>query len=236
MVDGDPFRLVPWPIIWTDVVAWNPLSWVRLGVADLMAAKTPPIQGHAGGNRYRTSPSVISHASQLRNILTWQMIYSPQPHANRRVPRFRLTDTTPAVLQFQDGRHTDGELHVISRNGGLLLLPKPVHQGSVVKLMFHTHRGPVLGTAEMLIPVTGTQQPFRFVALPDGDQRTLQAAFQSGLYRNTDEEEWMEELRAAVANWNPPPQRRRFFIKLVMGLVPLVACIIYALHIHLFLR
>jgi len=49
--------------------------------------------------------------------------------------------------------------------------------------MFHTHRGPVLGTAEMLMPVTSTQQPFRFVALPESDQRTLQAAFQFGLYR-----------------------------------------------------
>src|SRR5229473_2380368 len=149
------------------------------------------------------------------------MSYSLQAHANRRVPRFRLTDTTPAVLQFQDGRRTAGELHVISRNGGLLLLPKPVHQGSVVKLMFHTHRGPVLGTAEMLIPVTGTQQPFRFVALPEGDQRTLQAAFQSGLYRNTDEEEWMEEFKAALMNWNPYAWRRR--LKAILAAVTLAA-------------
>jgi hypothetical protein len=163
------------------------------------------------------------------------MTYSTQPHANRRVPRFRLTDTTPAVLQFQDGCRTAGELHVISRNGGLLFLPKPVHQGSVVELMFHTHRGPVLGRAEMLVPITGTQQPFRFVVLPEGDQRTLQAAFQSGLYRNTDEEEWIEELRAALANWSPPSRRRRFFAKLVTGLVPLGG-LIYALYTHLIVR
>ena len=94
------------------------------------------------------------------------MTYLVQPQANRRVPRFRLTDITPAVLQFQDGRRTPGELQVISRSGGLLFLSKPLDQGSVVKLMFQTHRGPVLGTAEMLIPVTCTQQPFRFVARP----------------------------------------------------------------------
>ena len=79
----------------------------------------------------------------------------------------------------------------------------------MVKLMFRTYGGPVLGTAEMLIPVAGTHQPFRFFALPGGDQCTLQAASQSGLYRNTDEEKWMEEFRAAMMNWNPYPWRRR---------------------------
>jgi hypothetical protein len=164
------------------------------------------------------------------------MSFSPQLHTNRRIPRFRLAETTPAVLQFQNGLRMAGELHVISRNGGLLLLPAPVHQGSVVELMFHTHRGPVLGTVEMFMPVTSTQQPFRFVALPESDQRTLQAAFQSGLYRNIDEEERIEELRAAVAKWNPSPPRRHFAAKLVMGLVALVGCLVCALCIHLFQR
>src|SRR6266566_9315002 len=164
------------------------------------------------------------------------MSFSPQLHTNRRIPRFRLTETTPAVLQFQNGLRMAGELHVISRNGGLLLLPAPVHQGSVVELRFHTHRGPVLGTVEMFMPVTSTQQPFRFVALPESDQRTLQAAFQSGLYRNIDEEERIEELRAAVAKWNPSPPRRHFAAKLVMGLFALVGCLVCALCIHLFQR
>jgi len=47
-------------------------------------------------------------------------------------------------------------------------MPELVHQGSVVELMFHTHRGPVLSTVEMLRPVTSAQQPFRFVALAMG--------------------------------------------------------------------
>jgi len=127
-----------------------------------------------------------------------------------------------------------GELHVISRNGGLLLLPAPVHQGSVVELMFHTHRGPVLGTVEMFMPVTSTQQPFRFVALPESDQRRLQTAFQSGLYRNIDEKEGIEKLRATVARWNPSPPRRYFAAKLFMGLVALVGCLVSAFYIHLF--
>jgi hypothetical protein len=93
--------------------------------------------------------------------------------------------------------------------------------------MFHTHRGPVQGTVEMLVPVTSTQQPFRFFALPENNQRTLQAAFQSALYRNIDEdeEERIEELRATVAKWNPHPQRRHLAAKLTISLLALVGCL-----------
>jgi len=164
------------------------------------------------------------------------MSFSPQPHVGRRIPRFRLTETTPAVLQFQNGLRMDGELHVVSRNGGLLLLPAAVRHGSVVDLMFHTHRGRVLGKVEMLLPVTRTEQPFRFVVLLESDRRTLQTAFQSGLYRNIDEEERIEELRAAVARWNPSPLRRHFAAKVVAGVVALAACLACALYTHLFLQ
>jgi len=132
-----------------------------------------------------------------------------------------------------------GNLHVISLNGGLLLLPEAVREGSVVEVTLHTHRGTVSGTAEMLVPVVGTQQPFRFVTLPDAGQRTLHAAFQSGLYRNTDAEERIEELRAAVAHalakWNPSPWHRRLRARLVMGLVLLMASVVCtAFCLHLF--
>jgi hypothetical protein len=163
------------------------------------------------------------------------MSYSAQLDPNRRIPRFRLTDTTPAILRFQNGRRIAGELHVISGKGGLLLLTEPVHQGSVVELMFHTHRGPVLGTVEMLKPVVSTQQPFRFIVLPEGDQLTLQAAFQSHLYRNIDQEERIEELRAAAANWNPSPWQGHS-AKLVVGLLVVLGCLVCAFSIHLFLK
>jgi len=52
----------------------------------------------------------------------------------------------------------------------------------------------------MLRPLTNTEQPFRFVALTEHDQRTLYAAFQSRLFRNIEEEEWIEELSAVVVN------------------------------------
>ena len=159
--------------------------------------------------------------------------YSPQQHGNRRVSRFRLTDRTPVLLQFQNGQRAAGELHVISRNGGLLLLPEPVVQGAMVQLMFQTHRGAVLGTAEMLRPINAVQQPFRFLVLPEDHQHTLQVAFQSGVYRNIDEQELIEELRASVAKWTPPPKKRRLFVRVLLGLVALAASVVCAHYIRL---
>jgi hypothetical protein len=163
------------------------------------------------------------------------MTHPHQLHANRRAPRFRLAETTPAVLQFQDSGVTPGELEVISRTGGLLSLAKTVDRGSVVKLMFRTHRGPVFGTAEMLHPLSCSHQPFRFVGLEEGDQHRMQAAFQSGLYRNIEEEEWIEEFRAAIVNWNPPP--RRHFFRAVLAAATLAALclgsVIYVFSAHL---
>lgn len=162
----------------------------------------------------------------------------PQAYAHRRVPRFRLTNTTPVLLQFQTGLRVAGELHVISQNGGLLFLPGTFHPGVVVDLSFQTHRGPVAGTAEMLRPITRTQQPFRFLSVPDGDQRTLQTAFESNLYRNIDQEERIEELRASVAKalakWKPPRARRSFGAKLALGLVALMGCLACVFCIHFF--
>jgi hypothetical protein len=109
-------------------------------------------------------------------------------------------------------------------------------QGSVVKLTFQTDRGPVLGTAEMLVPVTHVQQPFRFVALPESDQYTLQAAFQSGLYRNTDEEEWIEDFRVAAMNWNPYAWKTRFRAILVaatLATLCLGSAVYFFFSIHL---
>jgi hypothetical protein len=42
---------------------------------------------------------------------------------------------------------------------------QPLQTDTQVKLMFVTPTGPVLGTAEMLNPVSWNQQPFRFVGL-----------------------------------------------------------------------
>jgi hypothetical protein len=108
-----------------------------------------------------------------------------QLHAPLRAPRINLADFTPAVLRFQDGQRASGKLQVLSVNGGLLSLPSPIDQGSQVKVMFLTHAGTVLGAAEMLSPLTSTQQPFRFVSLPVDDRRRLGAAIQSSLNLNS---------------------------------------------------
>jgi hypothetical protein len=164
------------------------------------------------------------------------MTYPHQLHVDRRAPRFRLAEITPAVLQFQDSRLTPGELQIISRTGGLLSLSKTVDRGSVVKLMFRTHRGPVSGTAEMLCPLSWNHQPFRFVGLEEDDQRRMQAAFQSGMYRNIAEEEWIEEFRASIVNWNPPPRRHFLKAAVLAALTLATLClgsVIYVFSAHL---
>jgi hypothetical protein len=133
----------------------------------------------------------------------------PQPNHDRRAQRLNLSDLTPAVLRFEDGHRTQGQLEVISLTGGILGLPKPVGRECRVKLMFVTPTGPVLGTAEMLKPVSWTQQPFRFVGLEQDDQRRLQESIQSSFGQVSKDQEWIDKYRAALDQ--QPPQRRRFF-------------------------
>jgi hypothetical protein len=162
-----------------------------------------------------------------------------QPHAQLRAPRINLADFTPAVLRFQDGQRASGKLQVLSVNGGLLSLPSPIDQGSQVKLMFLTHAGTVLAAAEMLSPLTSTQQPFRFVSLPVDDRRRLGAAIQSSLSLNSAnadaaEQKWMEKLRAASSSENRP--RGRLF-KVAAGALALgilgLGSAFYLFQVHL---
>jgi hypothetical protein len=161
-----------------------------------------------------------------------------QLHAQLRAPRINLADITPAVLRFEDGQRASGKLQVLSVNGGLLSLPSPIDRGSQVKVMFLTHSGPVLGAAEMLSPLTSTQQPFRFVSLPTDDRRRLGAAIQSSLnlkVANQDaaEQKWMEKLRAASNHESRP---RRWLIKFAAGAVALgllgLGCAFYFAQVH----
>ena len=92
----------------------------------------------------------------------------------------------------------------------------------------------MFGTAEMLCPLSLSHQPFRFVGLEEDDRHRMQAAFQSGLYRNIEEEEWIEEFRAAIVNWNPHP-RRHFFrpVLAAVSLATLCCSVIYVFSAHL---
>jgi len=185
------------------------------------------------------------------------MAYLPPTLANRRAARAWLADSTPAVLRFEDGRCTPAKLQVISLTGGLLCLSNLLGQGSRVKLMFLTHGGPVLGAAEMLSPISWTQQPFRFLTLDESDQRRLRAAVRSSWELTTStynsksrtselstrqlegsgiiagEDEWINKYRATVIRTNPP---RRWLSSVGLGAVGLGALLvaaIYALHVCL---
>jgi hypothetical protein len=103
----------------------------------------------------------------------------PQAPAERRAPRLRPAEITPVVLRVQNGRRVAGELQCVSLTGGLLASSELLPQGSVVKVMFVTPMGPVLGTAEMLAPVSLRQQAFRFSGIEDAGQRRLSAAIHS---------------------------------------------------------
>jgi hypothetical protein len=133
----------------------------------------------------------------------------PHPKPDCRAPRVSLTETTHAVLRFEDGGRAQGHLEVISLTGGMLSLPKPVQRESRVKLMFLTPTGPVMGTAEMLKPVSWSQQPFRFVAIEQDDQRRLQESIHSEFGQARKEQEWIEKYRATLSHRHP--QRKRLF-------------------------
>lgn len=138
----------------------------------------------------------------------------PVPSLPSRAPRVRTTEYTPAVLRFPSGDTVTGRLEVFSATGGLLCLPKPLIRGTRIRLMFVTPRGPVLGAAEMLNPVSWTHQPFRFVSPADRDQH--KPGFDSGRSPKLDipvpqtgtqipdpEPQWIDKYRAAVSR-NPP--------------------------------
>ena len=131
----------------------------------------------------------------------------PQLNSDGRAPRFNLADITPAVLRFDDGRRTQAQLETVSLTGGMLGLHQPVLPDSQVKLMFVTPTGPVLGTAEMLKPVSLSQQPFRFVSLEHDDRRRLQVSIQSSFGQTSNELEWIEKYRATLDHRKPEKSR-----------------------------
>ena len=102
--------------------------------------------------------------------------------------------------------------------------------GARIKLMFLTPMGPVLGSAEMLRPVSSALQPFRFVAIEESDQRRLRAVIQSFL--NPEEQAWIEKYRAALVHQRPA---RRGIFRVAFGsftLLTLLGAAIYLLNIH----
>jgi len=110
------------------------------------------------------------------------MTHFPQPHSTHRANRIKLA-TTPVVVKLGDGKQAQGNIHVVSVNGGLLQLARALSTGEFVEVAFQTQSGNVYGMAEMLYPVGKGQgsifQPFRFVALEDDAHQLLRMAIES---------------------------------------------------------
>ena len=110
------------------------------------------------------------------------MTHFPQPHSTHRANRVKLA-TTPVVVKLGDGKQAQGNIHIVSVNGGLLQLARALSQGDFVEVAFQTQSGNVHGMAEMLHPVGKGQgsifQPFRFVALEDDAHQLLRMAVES---------------------------------------------------------
>lgn len=158
----------------------------------------------------------------------------PQVLAPRRAARVRLATLTPAVLRCQDGSRVAGDLQVISAVGGMLRLPRPLDPNIQASLMFLSAGGPVLGTAEMLRPLSPTQQAFQFVALDQKNRRNLQLGIQSHLNQDSAEEQWIAKYRAALLH-SPPPRSGAWKIvlrSLAFGML-VVLGVVYVFHFGL---
>jgi hypothetical protein len=90
-----------------------------------------------------------------------------------------------------------GKLQIISVTGGLLSLSQLLEQGSVARLMFMTEVGSIQGTAEMLVPISATLQPFRFVAIDRDDQSKIKDSIQSGTEQNRRDRQLLVHHRAS---------------------------------------
>jgi hypothetical protein len=107
-----------------------------------------------------------------------------------------FAEPTSAVLRLKDGRRVPGKLKVVSLTGGLLSVPKPVDTGCSARLMFLTGAGMVLGSAEMLSPLSWRLQPFRFISLHRDDQSRLKTVIQSSINESRTAQTQIERFRA----------------------------------------
>lgn len=158
---------------------------------------------------------------------------TPYLYQNRRATRFSLAERTSVVLQFPDSHAVECELDVISRTGGVLTAADVINAGSQATLMLRTHKGLLFATVEML-SASSAQCPFRFIDLSEHDQQMLQSAFQSEVYRNTREEELIEEFRSAIATWDPP-RKTNLSHRVLIGATIAAFCssLVYILSAHL---
>jgi hypothetical protein len=84
----------------------------------------------------------------------------------------------------------------VSLTGGLLSIATAVDAGCNARVMFLTEAGMVLGSAEMLNPLSGSLQAFRFVALHSDDQNRLKTVIQRFVDHDRGGQSQIEHSRA----------------------------------------
>jgi len=137
----------------------------------------------------------------------------------------------PAVLQLPDGGQRRGKLETVSLTGCLLKVPSVLDQGSRIRVFFLTQMGSVGATAEMLSPVSATQQPFRFISIGEGDHRNLRAVVQSTL--NSGEQAWIQKYRAASVDRRPAKQGVFWLVPGSLILLALLTGVVWLLNLPL---
>jgi len=113
------------------------------------------------------------------------MTYFPQPNPADRAKRVTLGGAVVVAIRSEGTSPIRAKLHKLSVTGGLLILAKPLGQGDFVEVAFQTSKGVVHGMAEILRrtreSTAGCLQPFRFLALGDGDHTRLRMALDGEL-------------------------------------------------------
>jgi PilZ domain len=108
------------------------------------------------------------------------MAYFPQTDRRVRSPRVRVPQG-PKVLFILDNEPIEGVLHKLSLTGGAVEVARECAPGAIAEIRLHTSSGTVQAVVEMLTKndAKAQEQPFRFVALGDDDQKLLVRAIKN---------------------------------------------------------
>ncbi len=108
------------------------------------------------------------------------MAYFPQTDRRVRSPRV-LVPQGPKGLFLVDNDPIDGVLHKLSLTGGAVQMARECVPGVLAEIRLHTSSGTVQAVVEMLAKNdrNAPEQPFRFVALGDDDQKLLVRAIKN---------------------------------------------------------
>ena len=105
------------------------------------------------------------------------MAHFPRAHRQVRAPRVRVPNDESVSIKTE-GKDHKALLRVLSTTGGCLEIQRPLEEGTLAEIMVQTATGPIAALIEMLYPRQRGTQPFRFVAIPDGEYQRLDSTLQ----------------------------------------------------------